>query len=699
MQTLSSAPTNLLEIIVREGGLNDLAQLSASQKGNLFSKLSAVTSLASVPAGGKGAMTATLARSLCVSPQAVHRWVGEYARHGFRALIDRRRDAGGNAVMPPPCAQWITSQILNAQRGDGVREVRRQCLDRWNLWRRTGDPQWLLPGYVCPPPDCGKGYPDGWSEKTFQRLAPSGYQAALTRQGTITAARLLPSIMRTRVGSSYLQTIFFDDQKYDTQVRVLGYEKPMVPLGFNALDRLTAFPFRPHIRLRWYDCDSDTHKSLTQREFVWYVITILMTEGYRTDEKGTTLVQEHGTAKTWSNKTLATPDGFHSFEDAVSALTSGHVTMDDSGLFNKPAFSEMLYGPQSSGNPRFKAPIESFFHLVRTYFLPMIGQTGLDPEHAPEENYGIDQYERRMLKAANDLPTAMREGILSNYLTGVEFGHLSMLAYDALANRTDHHLEGWEKCGFVEPVWRWKDDAPGTWRSRRDLASLPSNLRAHALHEQGMDPLLTSVVPWSPAVARAHCMHDPCIARLKFTDALHLLPTTWAKAVKVRTHHEIHLKDDLLPGEELIYLPELTTPRGRKEYLSPGDELRIYINPLAPDTALVCDQSFAFLGTIARNIRITQNGDQLDEMFRQRGRLKAAMEGPARRAMEPAMDRRAAVRDLNADLIAAARNVTPPSAITPAPSRPATGNGTAADKAMDEMPEYADESHTDDLDF
>ena len=69
---------------------------------------------------------------------------------------------------------------------------------------------------------------------------------------------MLPSILSTRVGMKYLQTIFFDDQKYDVQVRVPGYERPMVPLGFNALDRLSAYPFQPHIRLRWFDAEEPT---------------------------------------------------------------------------------------------------------------------------------------------------------------------------------------------------------------------------------------------------------------------------------------------------------------------------------------------------------------------------------------------------------------------------------------------------------
>lgn len=660
MQTLTTAPASLLDLIVKQGGLQDLNELSATQKSNLFKKLGVVVQLLQATYKSKGAIVAANARALGVSPASINNWLSLYNKFGFRALIDgRKATAQGRSPLPEVTRRWVTDLILRTQRNDGVQEVHRQVIDQWRLWKRTGDPQWQIPGFTKCPADAGKGFPAGFSYETFRRCQPTDYQAKLAHQGTVAAYRTLPSIMSTRVGSRYLETIFFDDQKYDVQIRVPGYDRPMVPLGFNALDRLTTFPFAPHIRLRWFDVEEKVNRSLTQKEFVWYVIQILVTEGYRTDDVGTRLVQEHGTAKAWSNQAFKTPDGHHSFEQALLALTAGNVTMDDSGLFNKPAFSELLYGPSSSGNPRFKAPIESFFHIVRTYMLPMLGQTGRNPDEAPEENYGIDQYERRMLKAAKELPASLRDGILSNYLTGVEFGHMAHLAYDALANRTDHALEGWAKCGFVEPVWRWEHEEAGIWHSRAKLAGLPQHLREMALHEQSQNKLLTDCIPWSPAVARSSCIADPCIAKLNFTDAIHLLPTSWAKHVKVRDRHEIHITDELLPGEELVFLPELTTPRGRTEFLQPGDEVMVYLNPLMTDTLLVCDMQFTFLGTLTRNIRVAFNNNQIEEMYRQRARLQGAMEAPVKRAMQPVADRRDAVRTINADLIAQTRNVTP----------------------------------------
>lgn len=664
MQSLSTAPATLLDLIQREGGLPEIAGLTPSQKSNLFHKLGIVQQINQAKYGTKESMKLVISRSFNppISVQSINVWLKLYAGQGFRGLIDGRRTSGQKrATLPDITRQWIKDEILRCQRRDAVAEVHRMVMAQWNKWRRTGDPQWAIPGFISPPVDCGKGFPAGFSIENFRRCQPSNYQKTLAAQGTIASYRTLPSILSTCVGTKYLQYVFFDDEKPDVNVRVLGYEKPMVPLCFHALDRLTRYPFRPHIRLRWYDTDTNTHKHLTQKEFVFYVIWLLCTEGYRTDAEGTILIQEHGTAKVWSNQKLNTVDGFHSFDDALLSLTGGKVRIDSSGLFNKPAFSELVYGPKSSGNPRFKAPIESSFHLWRTYSQHLLGNTGRNVEMAPEENYGITKYETKLLKDIADLPRAIQEGFASNYLTGMEFGSIAELIRQALAGRDDHKFEGWAESGFVEPVWRWAEDPVGMWRSRSELANLPQHLREHALDQQKREPLLSTILPWTPEMARHACLHDPAIAKLSFQDAVHLLPTTWLKPVTVRDRHEIHLTEELLPGEELIYLPELTTPRGRTEYLQPGDKIMALLNPLMPESVLVYDQSFQFIGTVTRSIRTGRDQSQVEEMFRQRSRLKGAMEAPVKRAMQPVADRRDAVRELNKDLIEQVRNVTPAS--------------------------------------
>lgn len=657
---LSTARMSVLDLIASEGGIEELATLTPNQKSDLFAKLGAVQLVMAAAHGTKQRIVATQARVLRVSEQAINNWIGIYRKCGYRGLIDgRKSSAKARASLPDITRQWIKDQILNCQRRDAVAEVHRMVIAQWRKWSRTGDPQWAIPGFASAPPDAGKGFPAGFSVENFRRCAPDNYQKTLAAQGTISAYRSLPSILSTCIGTRYLEYVFFDDEKPDVNVRVLGYDRPMVPLCFHALDRLTRFPFRPHIRLRWYDADAQTHKHLTQKEFVWYVIFLLHTEGYRADAAGTNFIQEHGTAKVWANKSLSTPGGFNSFEDALRSLTAHDgnpgVRIDSSGIFNRPAFSELLYGPQPSGNPRFKAPIESSFHLWRIYSQHLLGQTGRNIEMAPEENYGIAKYERNILKIAADLPAHIQENLLSNYLTGVEFGSVAEMIRLALANRDDHDFKEWEQLGFVEPVWRWAEDPAGMWRSRSELAGLPDHLREHALHQQRQDARLTDMLKWSPAIARETCLRDPAIRKLPLSAAVHLVPTDWLKPAKFNKRHFIEVTEELLPGMSLQYLPELTTPRGRTEYLREGDQVLILLNPMMPDTVLAYDQDHTFIGTLTRNPELGRNSDQIEELYKQRSRIKTAMDAPVRRAMQEQADRRDVVKRFNDDLITKAR--------------------------------------------
>lgn len=634
-----------------------LRGLSAEQNQDLMRKLGAVHAVMEAGRGDKCDVADRWARSLHVSIQAIHRWVGTYRRYGAAALVDSRRTSQkGQNQLPEITGEWFRDLIIRCQRNDSIREARRQALDQWKLWRRTGDPKYSVPGYTTPPADCGKGHPIGWSYKTFTRFAPSTFQRTLSRQGRIAADRLLPSILGTRVGCRFLEVIYFDDQKYDHHITAGGFTRPMVPIGFNALDKLTAYALQPHIRLRWFDEEADKHRTLTMREFMWYVIHILTTVGYRTDEIGTTLVKEHGTANTWSNKSLRTPLGFNSFEDAVSSLLDGHVRLDDSGLYNRAVWSELVHGPKPSGNPRFKAPIESFFHIVRNYHLALPGQTGRNIEEAPEENYGLIAYETKLAEKAADLPDALRAAIRSELFTASEFGWFSQLAYQALNERTEHSIQGWEDCGFVVPAWRWAEDPPDMWRSREQLAALPSHLIEHANHQARIDPSLRRPVRLSPADAMRSVSNDPAIRRMSREDAVLLIPIEWAHPVTITPNHSIVIGDTMLSTEPIIYFCELTNGNGRKEYLQPGDKVLAHVNPFDLDSLLIMDQSGAFIGTVIRNVRNGRDKEQLEQMFRERARLSGNLGARTRHAMSPIAHQRQIDKAANDDLISKYRD-------------------------------------------
>lgn len=676
-----------------------LKDLTSGQTRDLFSKLEAVAAMLDAPRGMKGGVVKTIARARQVSTQAVLTWLTIYNKKGAAGLIDGRRAASKTrACMPDVTKAWITAEILRVQRNDAIREVRRLAIDQWKVWKRHRDPKHAIPGYVCPPPDCGKGYPAGWSYETFRKCAPDRYQTTLARQGRIASDRLLPSILGTRVGTHYLEVVYFDDQKYDHHIIADGYDRPMVPIGFNAIDKLTAFAFQPHIRLRWRDDNSESYKMLTGREFAWYAITRLCTEGYRDDEIGTTYVKEHGTANTWHNEKLRTSRGFHSFEDAITSLLNGRVKLDDSGLYNKAIFTEMLHGPKSSGNPRFKAPLESFLHIVRNYHLALPGQTGRNPDEAPEENHGLINYEMKMLKLAQQLNPRLANAIRSELYTATEYAWIAHLIYGALNERDDHALQGWADCGFVEPRWRWANDEPGMWRTRDELIGLPDNLREHAQHQQRQDPSLVRPFKLTPAEAMRSVCKDPAIRRMKPEDAVLLVPMEWAHAVRVRNKREIVIQDPLLASESLIYFTELTNSRGRTEYLSPGDEVLAFVNPFDLDRLLLCDQGGTYIGSVVRSIRATRDRETVELMFKERARMAGNLEGVVRQAMAPVADLRGEIKANNDGIIEEFKGMRD---ATPKPPRPRKGTspGELADDALSNVAPHVETTHTDDLDF
>ena len=414
---------------------------------------------------------------------------------------------------------------------------------------------------------------------------------------------------------------------------------------------------------------------------MWYVLHILTTVGYRTDEVGTTLVKEHGTANTRSNQSLRTPLGFHSFETAVTSLLDGHVRLDDSGLYNRAVWAELVHGPKPSGNPRFKAPIESFFHIVRNYHLALPGQTGRNVDEAPEENYGLIGYETKLAEKAASLPDAIRHAIRSELFTAAEFGWFSHLAYQALNERTEHRIQGWEDCGFVVPAWRWAEDPPEMWRTREELAALPQHLIDHANHQARLDPSLRKPMRLSPADAMHSVSDDPSIRRMTREDAVLLIPIEWAHPVRVRDKHEIVIADPMLSTEPLVYFSELTNANGRKEYLQPGDNVLAHVNPFDLDRLLILDQSGRYIGTVVRSVRTGRDKETVELMFRERARISGNLGARTRHAMSPIANQRQIDKAANDDLITKARLMAEGRPTTEAEKRSASaqqGQRTAA---------------------
>jgi len=619
------------------------AGLKPCEQENILFRLDWIRKIISSPHGSKAKMSEDAATALDVSLPTISRYVREFKARGWQALRDRR----GKNVKPLPEAfrMFVRQLHLQCQRATTGREVQRTLVERWRKWQRTGDEKFAIPGYTSPPPAGPKGYPAGWSEDNILRFRPDEYALSIARQGSKRAAAFLPSILKTRVGTRFGQVVFFDDQDLDIKIAPRGSsQRPLRPQGFNCLDYLSGC-FMHHVnRLRWWDKESDQYRTLTQTDFTWFVVSYLQKHGYRSDAQGTTFVFEHGTATGYNNRSLSTFGGYHNFDEALAAVSYGCIRVERSGLFNQPAFAGMLFRPQSSGNPNFKAPLESMFNLVRNRMAALPGATGRNRDLKPAEQYGEDLYTGQMLKLWDRLDERHRKLIRFPMLTAEEFGEVAATVYQSINARTEHELEGWEKCGHVAPQFRFTPDERSPWMSREEVADLPDDVRAMLLAKVETPG---HVRPWklSPADVAAACADE--LTKLPDCMIPLLIPMQWARPATVKSDRTISLKDQLLGPEAFTYVCRFEDRDGVRT-LSPGTKLLCYLNPFAPERLVICKEDGAFLGTLNQQTRAGwMDQDAILEQLKERAEMKADMDTAVRPHLEGLMADRAEMKRNN----------------------------------------------------
>jgi hypothetical protein len=604
--------------------------------------------------GEKGKIIIQAAADLEVSVPSINRYVRSFESGGWSALCDQR---GCNIEgVPDAFKDFIRQLHLQCQRSTTGREVHRMLIERWRLWKKTGESKHAIPGYDTPPAAGPKGYPQGWSEDNILRFRPDSYALTLSRQGGKHAAGYLFSILKTRVGMRFGQVVFFDDQDYDVKVAPRGMSQRAIrPQGFNCLDYLSGCFMHHAIRLRWWDKESEQYRTLTQADFTWFVVSYLQKHGYRRDSHGTTFVFEHGTATGYNNKSLATFGGCCNFDEALAAVSHGCIRVERSGLFNQPAFAGLLFRPQSSGNPRFKSPLESMFNLVRNRMAALPGAIGRNRDLKPEEQYGQDLYTGQMLKLWDRLDQRHRDMIRFPMLTAEEFGEVADTLYQAINSRDDHGLEGWEKLGFVAPQFRFTPDERSPWLTRAEVMELPDDARLALLSR--MD---------SPGYVRPHKLSPIEVARqcagelTKLPDSAIplLIPRQWAREAVVKPDRTIAIKDQLLGPEAFSYVCRIEDKDGAR-VLKPGTKLLCYLNPFAPERLVICREDGAFMGTLFERTRAGfMDQDAILDQLKERAEMKADLDTGVRPHLQGLMDQRAEMKRVN-DRLAKGQPVLP----------------------------------------
>ena len=527
----------------------------------------------------------------------------------WEGIIDRRKfPAPKVKAMPTAFVDFWKGLLEQFQRDDSGKQAHRALLSQLDRWRK-GDASERIPGYAEPPALAShckvarRRVPRGWSYRNLIEIKPRAFNLVSSRQGPKKAAELLPSNYGTRAGLRFLERVFFDDQEYDQKIRIDhgNSGKVMRPLGFNALDHLTGAFLDYSIKLTRWDDDAGVRRQLTQKLFVWQVLSVLMKVGFRNDSIGTTFVFEHGSATGYGER-----DDMRglSFDGVLRSVTGGRVSVDRSGRFDQPFLAQALFrgrGKQASGNPRFKAPLESMFHLVRTMSSGLLGQTGsIQRLNGPETDAKFDSYSRQVAKAISNLPEQRQarawELARFPYHTFAEFVELMGLVYSAINNRQDHKLEGWETAGFVEHGFLVDLVGGGESFVTREKFMALEPERQQAI-EAVAEPCPMQLSPTQ--AARLSLKRDAGkIARLNESHIPLVIPPddAWTYRVKVNRKGEFKIQDRLNFGPEpLIFIASVEDQHGRRD-LRPGSEFRGYLNPYLPDRLVLTDLDGRFLG-------------------------------------------------------------------------------------------------------
>lgn len=639
---------------------------------DVMAKLKWIHALLNAGRGQKKIIVKQAARDLKSSPASVNRYLKWFRDHGWKGLIDERHAGIGSKGLPPQFKSWVAGIFDAHQRdNDDVMEVWRKIIDRWNIWRETQDPSNAIPGYsICPDAMPATGHPCGWSYDNIRKLKPKAVERALAKHGKKSAAAFLPSVLTTRVGSSVLSRKLFDDQDYDNMLTdgflaIAGIDTVTRPVSFNCVDFLTAKHIDHHLRLMYKDA-AGTNKTLTQQEYVWFVIKQLQETGWRTDEFGTEHIFEHGKANSWANKELTSLGGHHSFEDALFAITDGKAYINRSGKFEGPVFAGMCFRAQSTGNFKFKTWIESAFRLLRTYMQALPGPIGSHARiNGKDELYGIKLADNAILTAINTCPDLeIQEFLVDNFrremLDLQTFSHLINSVYRAINFATGHKLEGWHRCGFTANFWRVNENSTH-WFSESELAEMypdPEERQVILRKINSRRDILTKVEPISREAAwRIELKRDAhLISRLPDAVVGMLMPREWAKSVTVGANHCFYLANPLFPDSTDQYVASWDH-KDRMITLDGGTNLLVYHNPFFDGRAQIHSLDGSYITTLWPTVRAEIfNAQRTLDQLKVRSKMSSAQEAHFRARMDGIASNRTASAAHNKQVHALAKD-------------------------------------------
>ncbi|MDD5349255.1 MAG: hypothetical protein PHQ12_03495 [Chthoniobacteraceae bacterium] len=405
------------------------------------------------------------------------RTLRDYYRHtrDWRVFINRSKYKPVSIKLPAAFIDFWRGLCERNQRkcAPAYRELIRE-------WRAGLD----IPGYAeLPAPSVGD-IPAGWSYQNLCRHKPARGELDAARIGRTAFADSRPLVFTTRVGLRVGQYYLFDDMWHDHKVHIPGQRQARRPLEFHALDLASADKFAWGLTAQMEDLETGKLEHLKEAQMRFLVASILAGTGY--SPEGTILVVEHGTAAITAE-----------MEGMLYDLSGGLIRVDRSGIGGAAAFAGQ-YAGRSKGNFRFKAALESLGNLIHNEMAFLPGQVGRNSRvNPPEELHGREREHDALCRAMLALPPERAQLLRLPFLDLETFRLIAAEIYRRINGRTEHDLEGWERCGYVTGEYRFSIDNP--WLPVAQLLALPGPQQAaiHALIDAA--PNLTRVRRMSPA--------------------------------------------------------------------------------------------------------------------------------------------------------------------------------------------------------
>lgn len=624
------------------------------------------------------------------SHQTLYKYYYAWKESGLQGLLPAKKADAKKRGLPDDFVEWFRGEAEN-HNTDSIHQVRRSMIQRLRRGEKIpGLGTWRdlyaarFPG-VPPPQGVGREYPGnniesliptGYSHRNLLRCKGDLVESVAARQGTFAASRYGAFVYTTRVGLKVGSIYCFDDVWHNQNTNYMSGLKAVRPIELCGIDILSAHKFAWGARPRLWNPDTQRNETIKEHEFRFLLAYALCeAAGYRDD--GTILWLERGTAAI--DETL---------EKILGSLSHGAITIKRAPLKDaRQACS--IYRSVASGNPRFKPHLESHHNLAHTALSAVVGQIGRNRDVRPEEVDGRDKANELILKIAAVLPPDLAGLLEMPYLQWDEYMECVAAAYEELAWRTWHKLEGWEACRHYRSEFCLP--TASNWIPLDAIMDIDPDACAK------MQELLTA----HPEYCRIRPM-APIEVWERHKNELRLLPKCAVPLILgpangvVRTcpqEAQLTFSSRELGPVPHIYGREYQGDDGRARRLEAGQKYLFHINPFSASRELFISQpDGGYLGSIARiNVPCRMDQAAVMERIKQVRAENGAMMKRVQGKHLTQLAQQAAAMARNTALVGAAvgeglLKATAPTKAEPEPETPEqTAQGEDADAAIMEL--------------